>query len=311
MSVDKEAPSGDDQSDHPEDRVINVSASIEPVDNPDDLLGEALCRMNRVQREVISLKAVGEAIRLNVKQREGEVDRDVEALKVEAASEAAIRLRGTGADFEMMSDHQSQHGSIYVSVRSKPPSIAGRIGGLTFHSIPLGVVRAVLTVVAVSGLVVIGVLVMGGRVEPTAHDASELRRALATSTTKAIGFVDGDTFTVASLDGNEAEDKIRLLAIDTPERGQPYFTEASSAMAAMVGSNTIKLEHELPGKLERDKYGRVLAYVIVDGLNVNVELVRQGWTAYVAKYGRSRFESDFVAAEDEARAAHRGIWSSR
>ena len=124
-------------------------------------------------------------------------------------------------------------------------------------------------------------------------------------------FVDGDTFAVAGVDGGATEERIRLLAIDTPERGQRWYAEAGSALRDIVGNRPINLEYEAPGKLQRDKYGRVLAYLIVDGRNVNVEMVRRGWTAYVTKYGGERFAQDFAAAEEEARAAHRGIWSSR
>ncbi len=58
----------------------------------------------------------------------------------------------------------------------------------------------------------------------------------------------------------------------------------------------------------RGKYGRLLAYVFVDEVNVNLELVRLGWTPFYTKYGRGRFAAQFEAAEVAARAAGLGIW---
>lgn len=122
--------------------------------------------------------------------------------------------------------------------------------------------------------------------------------------------VDGDTVHVAQ-EGMEDIEKVRMLAIDTPERGQPWYGEATRALAAMVEDKQVRLEPEKPGRLQRDKYGRWLAYVIVDGKNANVEMVRLGWTPYVTTYRSDRYEKELRAAEDEARAAKRGMWSAK
>lgn len=310
MSDDKDTSSGEGPSDHSDEGAAKFDAWIEPIHNPDDLLGEAVRRMNEHQGEAIVSKAADEALRLNVKEHEGEVDREMGASKVEAAAEAARRLAGTGTDFEVRTEHRSQHGSVYVNVRGKRPPLAARIAP-TLPAMPRGAVRAALIVITVLGLIAVGVWATGGRVMSPGPGERATAPALAASTTKAVKFIDGDTLTVSSVNGGGVEEKIRLLAIDTPERGQPYYVEASAALAEMVGDRPIALEFESPSKLERDKYGRVLAYLIVDGQNVNVEMVRRGWTAYVTKYGGGRCAKDLAVAEEEARAAHRGIWSSR
>ncbi|WP_394699454.1 thermonuclease family protein [uncultured Desulfobacter sp.] len=57
-------------------------------------------------------------------------------------------------------------------------------------------------------------------------------------------------------------------------------------------------------------YGRLLAYVILDGKNFNLELVRQGWSKYYTKYGKSeKYHSDFLIAENEAMHERLNIWS--
>ena len=68
------------------------------------------------------------------------------------------------------------------------------------------------------------------------------------------------------------------------------------------------LEFEKPGVEKRDGFGRLLAYVVAGGVNVNLELVRLGWSPYYTKYGKGRLRGEFEDAEREARAAQRGLW---
>ena len=123
-----------------------------------------------------------------------------------------------------------------------------------------------------------------------------------------VRIVDGDTIRVRYEGRDES---LRLLCIDTPERGKPGFEEATLALRGLVEGREVVLEFERPGEPERDRYGRLLAYVFVDGRNVNVEMVRLGLTPFWTKYGRGRYAEDFEKAEAEARAAGRGLWSEK
>jgi len=76
----------------------------------------------------------------------------------------------------------------------------------------------------------------------------------------------------------------------------------------VVSGRKVMLEFEVPGKLERGGYGRILAYVWVDDMNVNVEIVRLEWTTFWTKYGEGKYADEFKAAEQEAREAERGLW---
>jgi micrococcal nuclease len=120
---------------------------------------------------------------------------------------------------------------------------------------------------------------------------------------------DGDTL-VARLEGAEIErnETIRLLNVDTPEKDQPGFAEATEALKALVRGGTISLEFAEPDVEKRDGFGRLLAFVFADGRNVNVEMTRQGWSKLYTKYGKGRLHEEFVAAEAEARDAKRGLW---
>ena len=68
----------------------------------------------------------------------------------------------------------------------------------------------------------------------------------------------------------------------------------------------VDLEFEGPF---RGRYGRLLAYMFVDGVNFNLELVRMGLSPYYTKYGLSqKYDQDFREAERHARNHKLGIW---
>ncbi len=74
---------------------------------------------------------------------------------------------------------------------------------------------------------------------------------------------------------------VRLLGIDAPSEGKPNHSEAADALAKLLGeSKGIKLDFEKDDLEERDREGRLLAYVLVGTPNgyikANVEMVRQG-----------------------------------
>jgi len=69
----------------------------------------------------------------------------------------------------------------------------------------------------------------------------------------------------------------------------------------------VNLEFEI--KRLRGNHGRLLAYVFVDGQNLNLDLVRQGLSPYYTKYGKSQnYDAEFRAAEKQARKEKLNIW---
>ncbi len=83
--------------------------------------------------------------------------------------------------------------------------------------------------------------------------------------------LDGDTFELVG------GDRVRMLTIDTPERGQRFYDSARAVLEGLVLGQPVRLEFAGP---RRDRYGRLLAYIYVDTLLVNAVPVRQG-LAYV------------------------------
>ncbi len=125
-----------------------------------------------------------------------------------------------------------------------------------------------------------------------------------------IRVVDGDTISILYQGKTE---KIRLLNVDTPEsvhpdpsRNTPLGKKASSYTRSRLSGKRVALEFE---DRKRGKYGRLLAYVILDNENFNLELVRKGWSPYYTKYGTSpSYHSQFTSAQEEARSRGVNVW---
>jgi micrococcal nuclease len=132
--------------------------------------------------------------------------------------------------------------------------------------------------------------------EPVADDTEPAR---------LLRVIDGDTIEVRWRGGTE---RVRLLRINTPERGRRGYDEATAALERLLEGADLALEFERPGRPERDKYDRLLAYVRAGDQNANVEMVRLGWTRFWTRYGAGRHAELLAAAEDEARSESAGLW---
>ena len=109
---------------------------------------------------------------------------------------------------------------------------------------------------------------------------------------------DGDSLVVSSA-GREVD--VRLAGIDAPELRQARGAEARAALESMVGGREVTLQ--LVGG---DAYRRVVAHILVDGVDVNAELVRRGLAWVPRQYSP---EPALVRVEHEAQAAGRGLWA--
>ncbi|MDH4177712.1 MAG: thermonuclease family protein [Thermoleophilia bacterium] len=117
---------------------------------------------------------------------------------------------------------------------------------------------------------------------------------------------DGDTLTLD--DGRT----IRLVQIDAPEAADEcYGREATAALVRLAPRGTlVELERD-PRLDDVDVYDRLLRYVLVDGENVNLELVREGAAApYFFRGDRGRYADELLDAARRARAADRGFWGA-
>lgn len=116
--------------------------------------------------------------------------------------------------------------------------------------------------------------------------------------------IDGDTIEV---DINGQSYRVRYIGMDTPERGRPYFDEATEANRALVAGQTVYLVKDVS---DTDRYGRLLRYVyLADGTFVNAQLVEDGY-AQVASFPPDVAQIDyFLELQRAARDAQLGLWA--
>ena len=131
-------------------------------------------------------------------------------------------------------------------------------------------------------------------------------------TGSVVKVVDGDTIHVQLGDTRE---KVRYIGVDTPETKHPtkgvqcFGQKASEFNASLVAGERVRLVRDVE---ERDRYGRLLAYVyrVRDGLFVNAELARLGYAQPLSIPPDVRFADRFAALAREAREQGRGLWSA-
>lgn len=126
-----------------------------------------------------------------------------------------------------------------------------------------------------------------------------------------INVIDGDTVKV---NVRGTEETIRLLLVDTPETVhptkpvQPFGKEASDfSKSIMPAGKAIKVELDVS---ERDKYGRLLAYIYVDGKMVNETLLEKGLARVAYVYApNTRYVDEFREIQSKTQKQAIGIWS--
>ena len=129
--------------------------------------------------------------------------------------------------------------------------------------------------------------------------------AWADITGNVVGVDDGDT--IAVLDADKVQHKIRLTGIDAPEKKQPFGNRSKQNLSDMVFNKTVTVE-----TAKRDRYGRELGKVLAGGKDVNLEQVRAGMAWHYKAYERTQSATDrqaYADAENEAKAAKRGLWA--
>ena len=118
---------------------------------------------------------------------------------------------------------------------------------------------------------------------------------------------DEDTLTVAIRDA--AQLRVRLYGIDAPEirhekkPAQPYGEEAKAVLMALTLGKTVKVEI-----IEIDRYKRIVGIVHENDLNINRQLVKDGYAWAYREYLKGAYASEFINFERQAREKHLGLW---
>jgi micrococcal nuclease len=154
----------------------------------------------------------------------------------------------------------------------------------------------------VQGLLLAG-LVLAGSAE--ASLAAETPKALVG---QVVSVVDGDTIKVRMGDRVETVRYIGMNApeLHHPEKGEePGGREATEANRKLVEGQTVRLELDVQ---ERDRYGRLLAYVYLGDMMVNAEMVAQGYGQAMTIPPNVRHQELFLKLQREARLLQIGLW---
>jgi endonuclease YncB( thermonuclease family) len=117
--------------------------------------------------------------------------------------------------------------------------------------------------------------------------------ALAVVISGSAVIVDGDTIRIG-------DERIRLHGIDTPERKQRYFSDATEALRDRIGGREVRCEG-----IERDRYKRLVAKCYAGGEDLSRYMVQSGWASAYRKYS-----VDYVGDETKACAAGLGRWQT-
>jgi endonuclease YncB( thermonuclease family) len=122
---------------------------------------------------------------------------------------------------------------------------------------------------------------------------------------EVVGVTDGDTLVV--LDGDKVQHKVRLAGIDAPEKRQAFGARAQQALSVAVFRRTVVLDWH-----KKDRYGRLVAKVLLADRDVGLQLVAAGFAWHYKAYEQEQSSADrtrYAAAEVEARRTSAGLWS--
>jgi len=116
-----------------------------------------------------------------------------------------------------------------------------------------------------------------------------------------IAITDGETVKVLSKDNQQL--KIRLAAIDAPERKQPFGAKSKQMLSSFIGNERVNLD--CPSK---DRYNRLICTIrLRDGTDVNRAMVANGGAWVYRHYYKG---SDYLNAEKQARDNGLGLWNT-
>lgn len=122
---------------------------------------------------------------------------------------------------------------------------------------------------------------------------------------RVVGVADGDTVTV--LDASNVQFKIRLMGIDAPEKKMPFGQRSKEHLSDLVFNKQVTVEYN-----KRDKYGRTVGKIFVNGVDANLEQVKAGMAWHYKQYQREQSVDDrssYAQAEDQARDSRTGLWA--
>ena len=170
--------------------------------------------------------------------------------------------------------------------------------------------------IIVSTIIMILALVFGIKVAELVENpfAEEIKIAENSSEKlyEVLKVVDGDTI---QIEFNGKKERVRLIGIDTPESVHPDETKntengkkASEYTKLLLEGKSVSLEFDVE---ERDKYGRLLAYVYLDKEMINKKLLADGYAQLETVPPNVKYVDEFTTVLEEAKKEKRGLWNEK
>lgn len=128
-----------------------------------------------------------------------------------------------------------------------------------------------------------------------------------TITGRVVNVADGDTITI--LDNHKSQHRIRLAGIDAPEKAQAFGERSRESLADLVAGHTAVVQTH-----KKDRYGRYVGKVLVDGRDINIEQIRRGMAWFYREYSNEQTAADrlnYDRAELEAKGSRLGLWADK
>jgi endonuclease YncB( thermonuclease family) len=115
---------------------------------------------------------------------------------------------------------------------------------------------------------------------------------------RCVKVYDGDTIEVMA--GGPRSVRVRLHAIDSPEKGQPFSNVATKRTRELVEGKRVRVEVR-----DRDQYDRLVARIYIDDRDLSEQLISEGLAWHYTRYSS---ELALGQAQRQARKARRGLW---
>ena len=119
---------------------------------------------------------------------------------------------------------------------------------------------------------------------------------------RAVHIADGDTITFQTTAGEKF--KVRLYAIDAPEKAQPYGPQSTGILRNLIGQQVLNIQI-----INTDRYGRKVAKIYAGKQDLNAEMIKLGAAWHYKYYDKSSDYDRYEQLEKNARAGRKGLWN--
>jgi len=127
------------------------------------------------------------------------------------------------------------------------------------------------------------------RTEESGESEVEIEKEKVSAIVSSV--IDGDTIEL------KTGERVRLLGINTPEKGQPCYEQATNRLKELVVGKQVMLESDV---VDKDQYSRMLRYIFVDDTHVNLIMVREGYAHVYIVQPNVNYEDDLYDAQASA-----------